>query len=50
MISKAGQELLAEAMPAWRNAQVKAQQLLGDNGATAIVQLSARLPVEELAG
>jgi DNA-binding MarR family transcriptional regulator len=50
MISKAGQELLADAMPAWRNAQVKAQQLLGDNGATAIVQLSARLPVEELAG
>lgn len=50
MISKAGRDLLAEAMPAWRTAQVKAQQLLGDNGASSIVQLSARLPVEELAG
>jgi DNA-binding MarR family transcriptional regulator len=50
VISKAGRELLAEAMPAWRAAQVEAQQLLGDNGASAIVQLSARLPIEELAG
>ena len=50
MISKAGRELLAQAMPAWRAAQVKAKQLLGVDGASAIVQLSAGLPVEELAG
>ena len=50
MISKAGRELLAQAMPAWRAAQVKAKQLLGVDGISAIVQLSAGLPVEELAG
>ena len=50
MISKAGRELLAQAMPAWRAAQVKAKQLLGVDGASAIVQLAAGLPVEELAG
>lgn len=50
VISKAGRDLLAAAMPAWRNAQAQARQLLGHNGASAIVQLSARLPVEELAG
>ena len=50
MISKAGRELLAQAMPAWRAAQVKAKQLLGADGASAIVQLSAGLPVEELVG
>ncbi|RDS86659.1 MarR family transcriptional regulator [Dyella psychrodurans] len=50
VISKAGRDLLAVAMPAWRSAQAQARQLLGDNGASAIVQLSARLPVEELAG
>jgi len=50
LISKAGRDLLARAMPAWREAQVKAKQLLGVDGASAIVQLSAGLPVEELAG
>ncbi|WP_445143329.1 MarR family winged helix-turn-helix transcriptional regulator [Dyella sp. Tek66A03] len=50
MISKAGRDLLAEAMPAWRAAQAKATQLLGGDGAAAVVQLSANLPVEELAG
>ena len=50
MISKAGRELLIQAMPAWRAAQVKAKQLVGVDGASAIVQLSAGLPVEELAG
>ncbi|WP_266182055.1 MarR family winged helix-turn-helix transcriptional regulator [Dyella humicola] len=49
-ISKEGRELLAQAMPAWRAAQVKANQLLGIDGASAIVQLSSGLPVEELAG
>ncbi|MHA6203471.1 MarR family winged helix-turn-helix transcriptional regulator [Dyella soli] len=50
VISKAGRALLAQAMPAWRAAQVKARQLLGVDGASAIVQLSSVLPVEELAG
>ena len=50
VISKAGRELLAQALPAWRAAQVKAKQLLGVDGASAIVQLAAGLPVEELAG
>ncbi|MGE8068384.1 MarR family winged helix-turn-helix transcriptional regulator [Pseudomonas sp. NPDC089569] len=50
MISEAGRELLAQAMPAWRAAQVMARQLLGDEGASAIVQLSAALPAEGLAG
>jgi DNA-binding MarR family transcriptional regulator len=50
VISKAGSDLLAEAMPAWRTAQAKAMQLLGRDGASAIVELSAGLPVEELAG
>lgn len=48
-ISKAGRELLAQAAPAWRAAQVKAKQLLGVGGASAIVKVAAGLPVEELA-
>ena len=50
LISKAGQDLLARAIPAWRAAQVKAKQLLGVDGASAIIQLSAGLPLEELSG
>lgn len=50
VISRAGRALLAQAMPAWRAAQVKAKQLLGSDGAFAIVQLSSGLPVEALAG
>jgi hypothetical protein len=30
VMSKAGRDLLAEAMPAWRTAQAKARQLLGN--------------------
>lgn len=50
VISQAGRDLLVQAMPAWRAAQVKVKQLLGMDGATAIAQLSAGLPVDELAG
>ncbi|RUL78874.1 MarR family winged helix-turn-helix transcriptional regulator [Dyella choica] len=50
VISKAGRTLLAQAIPAWRAAQVKAKQLLGADGASAIVRLSSGLPIEELAG
>jgi len=50
MISKAGRDLLVQAIPAWRAAQAKAKQILGVDGASSIIQLEAGLPVEELAG
>jgi DNA-binding MarR family transcriptional regulator len=50
LISKAGRELLTQAAPSWRAAQVKARHLLGTEGASAIVQLSAALPLDELSG
>jgi DNA-binding MarR family transcriptional regulator len=50
LISKAGRDVLAKAAPAWRAAQVKAKRLLGAEGTAAIVQLSAALPLDELAG
>jgi DNA-binding MarR family transcriptional regulator len=49
-ISPAGRELLAKAMPAWRQAQEKARKMLGAEGTDALVDLSGLLPVEELAG
>ena len=50
VISQAGRDLLAAAMPAWRSAQAKAKRLLGQEGASAIVSLADSLPVEQLAG
>ena len=50
VISQAGRDLLAAAMPAWRSAQAKAKRLLGQEGASAIVNLADSLPVEQLAG
>jgi DNA-binding MarR family transcriptional regulator len=50
VISKTGRDLLVDAMPAWRAAQAKAKRLLSENGATAIVELAGRLPVESMAG
>ncbi|MBU8976028.1 MULTISPECIES: MarR family winged helix-turn-helix transcriptional regulator [unclassified Lysobacter] len=50
VISPAGRELLAQAMPAWRAAQAKAKRLLGQHGAAAIVDLASGLPAETLAG
>jgi DNA-binding MarR family transcriptional regulator len=50
VISQAGRDLLAAAMPAWRSAQAKARRLLGQEGASAIVNLADSLPVEQLAG
>jgi DNA-binding MarR family transcriptional regulator len=44
VISHAGRELLAAAMPAWRSAQDKVKRLLGDEGAGALVDLAASLP------
>jgi DNA-binding MarR family transcriptional regulator len=50
VISSAGRERLASAAPAWRAAQAKAKQLLGAEGAAAIVGVADSIPPEELAG
>lgn len=49
-ISRAGRDLLAAAMPAWRSAQAKARQLLGEAGAAALAGLADSLPPDELGG
>jgi DNA-binding MarR family transcriptional regulator len=46
VISLAGRNLLAKAMPAWRAAQAKAKRLLSEEGAAALVNLAASLPPE----
>jgi DNA-binding MarR family transcriptional regulator len=46
-ISRAGGELLAAAMPAWRSAQAKIKRLLGNEGSAALIQLAASLPTKE---
>jgi DNA-binding MarR family transcriptional regulator len=48
VISPAGRDLMAAAMPAWRSAQVKARQLLGEQGAAALAGLADSLPSDEL--
>jgi DNA-binding MarR family transcriptional regulator len=48
VISKAGRELLVSAAPAWRSAQVIAKQLLGEEGAAAMVDVADSIPSEEL--
>ena len=48
LITAAGKELLAFAGGAWRAAQKQARQMLGDEGAAAIVEVADRLPVEVL--
>ncbi|GGF18925.1 transcriptional regulator [Aliidongia dinghuensis] len=47
VISDAGRELLISAAPAWRSAQVTARQLLGREGAAAIVGVADSIPLEE---
>jgi DNA-binding MarR family transcriptional regulator len=49
VISPAGRDLLASALPAWRSAQAKAKQLLGEQGAAAIVGVADSIPADELA-
>lgn len=49
-LSQAGRELLASAAPAWRTAQMKAKQLLGEEGVTAIVGVADSIPLDELVG
>ncbi|MDK1373782.1 MULTISPECIES: MarR family winged helix-turn-helix transcriptional regulator [unclassified Sinorhizobium] len=48
-ISETGKELLVSATPAWRSAQAKAKELLGEEGVTAIVGVADGLPPDELA-
>ena len=46
LITDAGKQLLASAGGAWRSAQAKAKQLLGEDGVSAIVQAADRIPVD----
>ena len=48
LITAAGTELLASAGDAWRAAQRKAKQLLGEDGVSAIVEIADRIPVDHL--
>jgi DNA-binding MarR family transcriptional regulator len=48
VISPAGRDLLATALPAWRSAQAKAKQLLGEQGAASLAGLADSLPPDEL--
>ncbi len=48
VISEAGRSLLVLAVPAWRSAQVKAQELLGEEGVAAIVGVADSIPPDEL--
>ena len=45
-ISQAGKTILTAAMPAWRTAQAKTKQLLGETGASAIGAMADSLPIE----
>ncbi|MCA1404001.1 winged helix-turn-helix transcriptional regulator [Ensifer sp. IC3342] len=49
IISEAGRQLLVSAAPAWRTAQVKATELIGEEGVAAIVSVADSLPPDELA-
>lgn len=40
VVSPAGHDLLDQAAPAWRAAQVKARQLLGQDGVTSIMKVA----------
>jgi DNA-binding MarR family transcriptional regulator len=46
VMTAAGRELLKSAAGAWRSAQAKAKQLLGEDGVTAIVNAADRLPLD----
>ncbi|GHO72694.1 hypothetical protein KSD_04650 [Ktedonobacter sp. SOSP1-85] len=48
VLSQAGKDLLVSAAPAWRAAQVRAKQLLGEEGVTAIVGVADSIPLDEL--
>ena len=48
VVSQAGRKLLASAAPAWRSAQAKAKQLLGEEGLAAIAGVADNIPLDEL--
>lgn len=48
LMTKAGRELLASAAGAWRAAQARARQLLGDDGVAAIIGVADRIPTDHL--
>ena len=48
VISQAGSDLLASAATAWRSAQEKAQQLLGEQGMSTIVSVADSISLDEL--
>ncbi|GHO80078.1 hypothetical protein KSD_78490 [Ktedonobacter sp. SOSP1-85] len=48
VLSQAGRNLLVSAVPAWRAAQVKAKQALGEEGVAAIVGVTDSIPLGEL--
>lgn len=50
VITESGRALLASAGSAWRSAQFKARQLLGDGGVAAIIAVADSLPVDQLGG
>ena len=48
LITAAGREMLASAAAAWRSAQSKAKQLLGDDGAAAVLSVADSIPLDQL--
>lgn len=48
LITAGGREMLASAAAAWRSAQNKAKQLLGDDGAAAVIKVADSIPLDQL--
>ena len=46
ILSASGRKLLGEAVPAWRKAQIEARELLGDEGAAALIDVADALPLD----
>jgi hypothetical protein len=44
MLAAPGQELLSQAVPAWRSAQKTAKRMLGATGVTAVMNMARDLP------
>ena len=44
LLTDQGRDMLSSAADAWRSAQIKARQTLGDDGADAIAGVASRLP------
>jgi DNA-binding MarR family transcriptional regulator len=46
VLTKAGNELLQNAAPAWRTAQTQAKRILGKVGVTAVMDIARALPLQ----